>query len=170
MKKLLCLVAGILTVISCAASDKEMPISDTAPAPAAPLPDPAYYSDWDSAIRYDSDMQNMYANTPTKIEKPIDMYMTMALALKYNYSGRMARYQENLVKAGKSTYSALPEIVSKAGYVNTNYSDTSPDLKVTWNILDLSTLNFMNRDPALRQSIATEESRKVIQNILQVSK
>ena len=27
MKKLLCLVAGILTVISCAASDKEMPIS-----------------------------------------------------------------------------------------------------------------------------------------------
>ncbi|MBP5352529.1 MAG: hypothetical protein J6Y91_02035 [Alphaproteobacteria bacterium] len=167
MKKLLCLVAGILTVISCAASDKEMPISDTAPAPAAPLPDPAYYSDWDSAIRYDSDMQNMYANTPTKIEKPIDMYMTMALALKYNYSGRMARYQENLVKAGKSTYSALPEIVSKAGYVNTNYSDTSPDLKVTWNILDLSTLNFMNRDPALRQSIATEESRKVIQNILQ---
>ena len=47
-------------------------------------PDAAYYSDWDRAVRYDVDMQNMYANTPLKLEKPIDMYMSMALALKYN--------------------------------------------------------------------------------------
>lgn len=165
MKRLLCLIAGILTVISCAENRKEVPHSDIQVSYSAP--DPTYYSDWDSAIRYDADMQNMYATTPTKIEKPIDMYMTMALALKYNYSGRMVRYQESLIKTGKTTYSALPEIVSKAGYVNTNYSDTSPDLKVAWNILDISTLHYMNKDPALRQSIATEESRKVIQNILQ---
>lgn len=165
MRKLLCLIAGILTVISCAENTKNIVYLDTPVAGGSP--DPAYYSDWDSAIRFDTDMQNMYANTPTKIEKPIDMYMTMALALKYNYSGRMIRYQESLIKAGKTTYSALPEIVSKAGYVNTNYSDTSPDLKVAWNILDISTLHYMNKDPMLRQSIATEESRKVIQNILQ---
>ena len=165
MKRLLCLIAGVLTVISCAKNSEVTPFSSTSADSGAP--DPAYYSDWDSAIRYDTDMQNMYANTPTKIEKPIDMYMTMALALKYNYSGRMTRYQESLIKTGNATYSALPEIVSKAGYVNTNYSDTSPDLKVAWNILDISTLHYMNKDPFLRQSIATEESRKVIQNILQ---
>ena len=162
MKRLLCLMMGVLSVTSCvggkSANNNAVPMSK---------PDAAYYSDWDSAIRYDADMQNMYAKSPVKLEKPLDMYMTMALALKHNYTGRMIRYQESLVKAGHSTYSALPEIVSNAGYVNTNYSDTSPDLKVAWNILDISTLYFMNADPLLRQNVASEESRKVIQNISQ---
>ncbi len=162
MKKLLCLVIGVLSAASCAKDKSTNPY-------AVPVsqPDAAYYSDWDSAIRYDADMQNMYSKSPTKLDKPLDLYMTMALALKNNYTGRMARYQESLAKAGRSTYSALPEIVSNAGYVNTNYNDTSPDLKVAWNILDISTLYFMNTDPLLRQNVASEESRKVIQNISQ---
>ena len=160
MKKLLCLMVGVLSAASCM---KEKPVNYQ----PMPQPDAAFYSDWDSAIRYDADMQNMYSETPTKLEKPLDLYMTTALALKYNYTGRMTRYQESLAKAGRVTYSALPEIVSNAGYVNTNYSDTSPDLKVAWNILDISTLYFMNSDPVLQQNVASEESRKVIQNIAQ---
>ena len=160
MKKLLCLIIGAMSVVSCTKDNKQY----TEPQEQ---PDAAYYSDWDNAIRYDADMQNMYAKSPTKIEKPLDMYMTMALAVKYNYTGRMMRYQESLQKSGKSAYSALPEIVSNAGYVNTNYSETSPDLKVAWNILDLTTLYYMKSDPMLQQNVATEESRKVIQNILQ---
>ena len=161
MKKLLCLMIGVLSAASCTGK------SGGQYAVSTSQPDAAYYSDWDSAIRYDSDMQNMYSKSPTKLDKPLDLYMTMTLALKYNYTGRMARYQESLLKAGHSTYSALPEIVSNAGYVNTNYSATSPDLKVAWNILDISTLYFMNTDPLLRQNVASEESRKVIQNISQ---
>lgn len=131
-------------------------------------PDAAYYSDWDRAVRYDVDMQNMYANTPLKLEKPIDMYMSMALALKYNYTGRMIRYQESLVKAGKSAYSQLPEIASSAGYINTNSNEhISPDLKVAWNVLDISTLYYMNSSPEFTKSVAVEQSRKVIQNIVQ---
>lgn len=160
MKKLLCLLVGVVSIVSCTKNNKQY-------ADAQEQPDAAYYSDWDNAIRYDADMQNMYAKSPTKIEKPLDMYMTMALAVKYNYTGRMMRYQESLQKSGKAAYSALPEIVSNAGYVNTNYSETSPDLKVAWNILDLTTLYYMRSDPLLQQHVATEESRKVIQNILQ---
>ncbi len=159
MKKLLFLLLGVLTTAGCSSS------SETS---ASKGPDAAYYSDWDRAIRYDVDMQNMYANTPMRIEKPLDMYMSMALALKYNYTGRMIRYEESLLKAGKSGYSALPEIASNAGYINTNSVEhTSPDLKVAWNVLDMSTLYYMNNDPAYKENIAVEQSRKVIQNILQ---
>ena len=150
-------MSGILAVIGC--SDKES---------YTKAPDAAYYSDWDRAIRYDVDMQNMYANAPLKIEKPIDMYMSMALALKYNYTGRMIRYQESLLQAGKSAYSQLPDIASNAGYINTNSNEhTSPDLKVAWNVLDISTLYYMNNSPEFKKSVAVEQSRKVIQNILQ---
>lgn len=159
MKKLLFFMLSFITVAGCA--DKTTPSHTNGP-------DAAYYSDWDRAVRYDVDMQNMYANTPLKLEKPIDMYMSMALALKYNYTGRMIRYQESLLKAGKSAYSQLPEIASNAGYVNTNNNEhTSPDLKVAWNVLDISTLYYMNTAPEFRQNVAVEQSRKVIQNILQ---
>lgn len=160
MKKLLFLVFGILSVASCS--------DNSSKSYTQKGPDAAYYTDWDRAIRYDVDMQNMYANTPLKLEKPIDMYMSMALALKYNYTGRMLRYQESLTKAGQSTYSQLSDIASNAGYINTNTNEhTSPDLKVAWNILDLSTLYYMNSDPSFSQNIAVEQSRKVIHNILQ---
>ncbi len=172
MKKLLCLAVCALSLISCAENQQKyyqeqqaQYIQQYTTVPSGPAA--AYAEDWNSAIRYDADMQNMYAKSPTIIDKPLDMYMVMALALKYNYTGRMMRYQESLAKAGHTAYSALPEIVSNAGYVNTNYADTSPDLKVAWNILDISTLYFMNSDPMLKQSVASEESRKVIQNILQ---
>ena len=113
---------SFITVAGCA--DKTTPSHTNGP-------DAAYYSDWDRAVRYDVDMQNMYANTPLKLEKPIDMYMSMALALKYNYTGRMIRYQESLLKAGKSAYSQLPEIASNAGYVNTNNNEhTSPESRL----------------------------------------
>ena len=159
MKNLLCLVFGLLTIVSCSKNNEAQHQNG---------PDAAYYTDWDRAIRYDVDMQNMYANTPIKIEKPLDMYMSMALALKYNFTGRMMRYQESLLKAGKSTYSQLPEIATNAGYMNTNNNEhTSPDLKVAWNILDISTLYYMNADPSFKQNVAIEQSRKVIHNILQ---
>ena len=176
MKKLLCLMICVLCVVSCARNKHKyyqeqqaqyiQQYQDTG-AEVGTNPNPAYAADWNSAIRYDSDMQNMYAKSPTKFDKPLDMYMVMALALKYNYTARLMRYQENLVKAGQGGYSALPEIVSNAGYINTTYSDTSPDLKVAWNILDMSTAYAMNIDPALQQGIASEESRKAAQNILQ---
>ena len=158
MKKLLFLMMSFLAAAGCTEKDSSYTNG----------PDAAYYSDWDRAVRYDVDMQNMYANTPLKLEKPIDMYMSMALALKYNYTGRMIRYQESLVKAGKSAYSDLPEIASNAGYINTNNNEhSSPDLKVAWNILDISTLYYMNNSPEFKKNVAVEESRKVIQNILQ---
>ena len=163
MKKLLCFVLGVFAVVSCARKQA----TQTYTASATTAPSVAYYSDWDNAIRYDVDMQNMYANTPRKIEKPIDMYMAMALALKYNYSGRVVRYQESLLKAGKTAYAKLPEIASNAGYINNNYNDVSPDLKVAWNLLDISTLYYMNTDPVFKKNVSVEEKRKVIQNILQ---
>lgn len=111
-------------------------------------PSPAYYTDWDRAIRVDVDMQNMFVRSPRKIEKPIDMYMAMALALKYNYSRRMVSYEQSLIKAGENV-SHLPEIMSNAGYVNTNSSSNlSPDLKVAWNILDISTIYYQTQDPS----------------------
>ncbi len=171
MKKLLCLMICALSVVSCAKNQQKYYQEQQAQYIQQYIepngPTAAYAENWDTAIRFDADMQNMYAQSPTIIDKPLDMYMTMALALKYNYTGRMMRYQESLAKAGHAAYSALPEIVSNAGYINTNYTDTSPDLKVAWNILDISTLYFMNSDPMLQQSVAAEESRKVIQNILQ---
>ena len=130
-------------------------------------PSPAYYTDWDRAIRVDVDMQNMFVRSPRKIEKPIDMYMAMALALKYNYSRRMVSYEQSLMKAGENV-SRLPEIMSNAGYVNTNSSSNlSPDLKVAWNILDISTVYYQTQDPSYAKSLSFEQSRKVIHNILQ---
>ena len=175
MKKLLCLITCVLSVISCAQNQHKYYQEQEAqyiqqyiqPYAQDANPNPAYAADWNSTIRYDTDMQNMYATSPTKFDKPLDMYMVMALALKYNFTARMVRYQENLAKAGQGGYSALPEIASNAGYVNTNYTDTSPDLKVAWNILDISTAYLMNKDPYLQSGVAAQESRKVTQNILQ---
>ena len=159
MKKIFFLAAGILMIASCylqSGANREQE------------PNPAYYSDWDRAIRIDVDMQNMYLNTPRKIERPIDMYMAMALALKYNYTRRMISYEENLLKAGNSSFAQLQEILNNAGYINTNSSSQlSPDLKVAWNILDLSTIYYQTSDPSFKANVAFEQSRKVIHNILQ---
>ena len=43
----------------------------------------------------------------------------------------------------------------------------SPDLKVAWNVLDISTVYYQNIDPSYKSGVATEQSRKVIHNILQ---
>lgn len=154
-KFLLSFVAAVFMLASCGQEKVEN------------RPSPAYYSDWDRAIRVDVDMQNMFVRSPRKIEKPIDMYMAMALALKYNYTRRMVSYEQSINKAGKST-AKLPEIMSNAGYVNTNNSSNlSPDLKVAWNILDISTVYYQSQDPAYKNSLGFEQGRKVIHNILQ---
>ncbi len=159
MKKIFCFAASLLMLASCQTRNEN---------PEQTTPSPAYYSDWDRAVRIDADMQNMYLNTPRRIEKPIDMYMSMALALKYNYTRRMISYEESLLKAGNSSFTQLQEILNKAGYVNTNNSSQlSPDLKVAWNVLDLSTLYYQNSDPSFKANVAFEQSRKVIHNILQ---
>ena len=128
----------------------------------------AYYADWDRAVRADVDMQNMYLNTPRVIKKPIDMYMVMALALKYNYTRRMAGMEESMMKAGTFTPSALQDVLNKAGYINTNNSaNLSPDLKVAWNVLDMSTLAYQSTDSDFKENLSVEQSRKVIHNVLQ---
>lgn len=128
----------------------------------------AYYADWDRAVRADVDMQNMYLNTPRQIKKPIDMYMAMALALKYNYTRRMASMEESMIKAGTFTQSKLQDVLNKAGYINTNNSaNLSPDLKVAWNVLDMSTLAYQNTDSTFKENLSVEQSRKVIHNVLQ---
>mgnify|MGYP003314731556 CR=1 FL=1 len=76
------------------------------------VPAPASYTDWDRAIRVDTDMQTMYSATPRKIEKPIDMYMAFALALKYNYTRRLVSYQQSMIEVGKDPQNRLPEVFS----------------------------------------------------------
>lgn len=61
----------------------------------------------------------------------------------------MVSYEQSLMKAGENV-SGLPEIMSNAGYVNTNSSiNLSPDLKVAWNILDISTVYYQTQDPSM---------------------
>lgn len=135
-----------------------------------PVPGPvsAYYSDWDAAVRVDVDLQNMYQATPSKIDKPIDMYMAMALALKYNYTRRLASYQQSLLEAGTVPYGKFPEILTQAGYLNApNSEHLNSDLKVAWNVLDMSSIYYQVNDKKYQANVSFEESRKVIHNILQ---
>ncbi len=156
-KKFVSLLAGAVFLLSCTARE----VSDTAVSPA-------YYSDWDRAIRVDVDMQNMFVATPRKIEKPIDMYMAMALALKYNYTRRMVSYEQSISETGQAPLNKIPEVLTHAGYVNSNNnSHMSSDLKVAWNILDISTVYYQSRDAGYQSNVAYEQSRKVIHNILQ---
>ena len=132
------------------------------------IPAPASYTDWDRAIRVDADMQTMYSATPRKIEKPIDMYMAFALALKYNYTRRLVSYQQSMIEVGKNPQNRLPEIFSSAGYVNTDNQDVmDSELKLAWNILDVSTVYYQSKDDWYKTSVAYEQSRKVIHNLMQ---
>lgn len=131
-------------------------------------PQPASYSDWDRAIRIDTDLQTMYANTPRKIEKPIDMYMAFALALKYNYTRRLVSYQQSLLSVGQNPAGRLPEVLSSAGYINSdNTSSPDSELKLAWNILDVGTVYYQSRDSWYQNNLAFEQSRKVIHNLMQ---
>lgn len=131
-------------------------------------PAPVAYTDWDRAIRVDTDLQSMYAHSPTKIQKPIDMYMAFALALKYNYTRRLVSYQQSMIEVGMSPENRLPEIFSSAGYVNNdNKSAMDSELKLAWNILDVSTVYYQSKDDWYQTSVAYEQSRKVIHNLMQ---
>ena len=132
------------------------------------IPEPVSYTDWDRAIRVDVDMQNMYSAMPRKIEKPIDMYMAMALALKYNYTRRVVSYEQSLIAAGKSPVSKLPQLMDQAGYLNgTGSNAANSELKVAWNLLDMGTVYYQSLDQQYKNNLAVEQSRKVIHNILQ---
>ncbi len=159
MNKLLVFsVIGLAALVSCTVGNQEK----------KSVPTPVAYTDWDRAIRVDVDMQNMYSTTPRKIEKPIDMYMAMALALKYNYTRRVVSYEESVAQAGKSPVNKLPEVFATAGYVNdTAAGDANSELKLAWNILDVSTVYYQSMDEKYRNNIAFEQSRKVIHNVLQ---
>ncbi|MCM1323471.1 MAG: putative Ig domain-containing protein [Acetobacter sp.] len=159
MKKLVCFMgafAGILTACSTTTTPPEI---EEAPVLSA------YYSDWDRAVRADVDMQNMYIGTPTQITKPVDMYMAMALALKYNYTRRLASYKENLAMSNIST-AALPSMAENLGYENASHSAAIPsDLKISWNLLDLSALHYQN-GVSTPEIAAQEQTRKVVNNIM----
>lgn len=163
MKKIFAfLFSAVLTVSACSSRDDVVVVDELA-APA-----PVSYTDWDRAIRVDADLQTMYASTPRKIEKPIDMYMAMALALKYNYTRRVVSYQQSLIEVGKSPANRLPEIFSSAGYVNTaNPGAMDSELKLAWNILDVGTVYYQTQDARYQTGVAYEQSRKVIHNLLQ---
>ena len=164
MKKILVsLLAGSFLLGACFSRDDEIKVVDELVVPA-----PVSYTDWDRAIRVDVDMQTMYAAAPRKIEKPIDLYMAMALALKYNYTRRVVSYQQSLTEVGKSPANRLPEIFSSAGYVNSaNHSAMDSELKLAWNILDIGTVYYQTKDALYQSSVAYEQSRKVIHNLLQ---
>ncbi len=164
MKKTLLLLLLVPVLISaCSKSEDGFEVSDALAVPA-----PVAYTDWDRAIRVDADMQTMYAASPQKIEKPIDMYMAMALALKYNYTRRVVSYQQSLIEVEKSPANRLPEIFSSAGYVNpSNRSAMDSELKLAWNILDVGTVYYQTQDAKFHTGVAYEQSRKVIHNILQ---
>lgn len=173
MKKLLISILSVAFLLTACGRHKTVaPSVDNPPlskgASVVYNPEAATYNEWDRAVRIDTDMQNMFISTPRKIEKPIDMYMAMALALKYNYTRRLVNYEDSLIRAGTSPVNRLPEIVSHAGYINqTNSSAISPDLKVAWNVLDMTMVYCQTRDADYKSSVAFEESRKVIHNILQ---
>ena len=150
-------VVAMLLITSCSGSHNEVV-----------MPAPASYTDWDRAIRIDADMQTMYAQTPSKIQKPIDMYMAFALALKYNYTRRLTSYQQSMIEVGLSPENRLPEIFSSAGYVNTeNRTAMDSELKLAWNILDVSTVYYQSKDSWYQAGVAYEQSRKVIHNLMQ---
>ena len=90
MKKITILVSVIALLITACSGFSDVQEID--------IPAPASYTDWDRAIRVDTDMQTMYAATPRKIQKPIDMYMAFAIALKYNYTRRLISYQQSMVE------------------------------------------------------------------------
>ena len=162
MRKIIVLVSFFSLFISACSKEKENSIVEIG------MPAPAAYTDWDRAIRVDTDMQTMYANTPRKIEKPIDMYMAFALALKYNYTRRLISYQQSMIEVGMSPQNRLPEIFSSAGYVNTSNKDAmDSELKLAWNILDVSTVYYQSKDDWYQTSVAYEQSRKVIHNLMQ---
>ncbi|MBR2033993.1 MAG: hypothetical protein IKA03_04915 [Alphaproteobacteria bacterium] len=103
-KTLLSMFVAVNALLACTAQD------DVKVSNALGLPAPVAYTEWDRAIRVDVDMQTMYAATPRRIEKPIDMYMAFALALKYNYTRRIISYQQGLIDVGKSPINRLPEV------------------------------------------------------------
>lgn len=160
MRKIICFMGAIAVFLAACSSVETEPDVVITEAPVMS----AYYSDWDRAVRADVDMQNMYAGTPSKITQPIDMYMAMALALKYNYTRRLASYQESLVKSN-ITPASLPSLVANLGYENATYSAIPADLKASWNMLDLSSLYYQNGigNPEV---LAEEQSRKAINNIM----
>lgn len=161
MKKLIYFLGSAAGLLAACSTTKTQEI----PVVEAPMMS-AYYSDWDRAVRADVDLQNMYVGTPSQISRPIDMYMAMALALKYNYTRRLASYQENLIKSNINPMT-LPTMAENLGYDNTMNSTATPaDLKLSWNLLDISSLYYQN-NLAAPEIAAQEQSRKAINNILQ---
>jgi len=165
MKKIVCFIVCLFALVSCQ-TQKEDALQTQ--SPALQTPPKVYYTDWDRAIRADMDMQNMYLNTPRKLKRPIDMYMAMALAVKYNYSRRLVSYEESLIKAGEVSYAQMRDVLGSAGYINTNNSaNLNPELKVAWNLLDMSSVYCQDSNCTQKQGLAAEQRRKVIHNVLQ---
>ena len=159
MKKIICFIGAVTAALAACSSTETIDDSAIIEAPVMS----AYYSDWDRAVRADVDMQNMYMETPSKITKPIDMYMAMALALKYNYTRRLATYRENLVKSNISP-SALSSVAASLGYTD-NASAIPADLKASWNLLDVSAFYYEN-GLGNQEVVAEEQSRVVINSIM----
>jgi len=147
----------------------------------------AKYTEWDRAIRVDTDLHNMFGAAPTKINEPIDMYMAMALSIKSNYTLRVVEYEKALKRAKLSSKDMMPEVVTQAGYTNSSSTLLETDLiedqqlksaqianervntelKLAWNILDLGSSYYQANSKNTKLYLQHEKSRKVIHNLLQ---
>jgi hypothetical protein len=166
------IVLSLLTLVSACSS--------TAPKKAT-------YTEWDRAIRVDTDLHNMFGASPTKINEPIDMYMAMSLAIKSNYTLRVVEYEKALKRARLSSKDMMPEVVAQAGYTNSSSTLLETDLiedqklksnqianervntelKLAWNILDLGSSYYQANSKNTELYVQHEKSRKVIHNLLQ---
>ena len=106
----------------------------------------------------------------------IDLYQAMARALKYNLDTKVEIMQAGLKlrEADLVTYSALPKLVSGAGYAGRNEPDASTpstrddsiytaDLTFSWNILDFG-LSYVRAKQAADQALIQEEMKRRIVN------
>ena len=156
--------------------------------------DPEPLSDWERAIRVDTDIHEMFQEQRSNIiTAPISLYDAMARALKYNLNARL-KLMENALSAKQfdlSSIDMLPAISAQAGYSARNnyeavvsksmqngvvsnesraYSTKSHGIanaQISWNILDFGASYYQAKQDANNILIAKERYRKQVQALLQ---
>ncbi len=110
------------------------------------------------------------------ISDKVDLYEAMARALKYNLDTKVEVMQAalKLREADLVSYSALPKIVSSAGYAGRSQADSSEpstrddsivtaDLTASWNILDFG-LSYVRAKQATDEVLVQDEMKRRMVN------
>ena len=126
------------------------------------------------------------------LSEPLDLYKSMARAIKYNLDYRLATAEAKLgnAKLNLSHYSMLPNIAANAGYAARNNDQASSslnlltnkknfaastsqdkaintaDLSFSWNILDFGLSYVRSRQAADKYLIKQEMKRKVLHKLM----